>query len=83
MAVRIMIDPNVRVRGNQTYVDLDSDVLSGDVPQVGTEVEVCEEEAGLVGRARVSEVNRLTGLVYLVVDWSSLRRVEPPEGEGP
>lgn len=75
MTVRVRIDPNVRVRGNMTYADVDDDVFGGDA-RIGHEVEVFEEEAGIVGRGRICEIDRQTNLVYLWVNWASLKEVD-------
>jgi hypothetical protein len=66
----IMIDPNVRVRGNGTYAGLED--VRGNIA-VGVEVEVFEPESDLVGQGRVTEIDVERRLVYLSVDWSSLR----------
>ncbi|HUC21313.1 MAG TPA: hypothetical protein VMA73_01270 [Streptosporangiaceae bacterium] len=70
MVARIAIDPNVRVRGNQTFAGLE-DVQGGDVV-AGGRVEVYEPESGLTGPGEVIEVDRERGLVYLEVDWGAL-----------
>jgi hypothetical protein len=68
--IRILIDPNVRVRDNQTFVSMKQ--VQG-VVVTGASVEVYEEETGAVGAASVTEVDSTRGLVYLAVDWPSLR----------
>jgi hypothetical protein len=70
MATRVSIDLNVRVRGRQTYAgyeDADGPLV------VGENVEVYEAESGLVGQGRVVEVDEEKRLVFLAVDWGTLR----------
>jgi hypothetical protein len=67
---RIAIDLNVRVRGNLTYSGYED--IDGDLPSDGA-VEVYEPESGLIGLGRVVERDDERRLVYLAVDWSSLR----------
>lgn len=69
MTARVLIDPNVRVRGNQTYAGIED--VEGDVT-VGSRVEVYESESGLTGLAVVTEVDYGRGLVYFKVDWETL-----------
>ena len=67
---RIEIDLNVRVRGNWTLAgleDADGPVRAGDM------VEVFEQESGLVGKGQIQEIDVDRGLIYLSVDWKSLR----------
>lgn len=66
---RIVIDPNVRVRGNGTYAGFED--VDGPIA-VGEDVQVYEHESGLVGKGRVTEIDRERELVYLSVDWPSL-----------
>ncbi len=73
---RVAIDPNVRVRGNGTYVGFED--VSGPIA-VGDQVEVYEAESGLVGEGRVTEIDGERELVYLSVDWSSLTDEASPE----
>ena len=61
VTTRVAIDPNVRVRGNQTYAgfeDADGELAPGDA------VEVYEPESGLTGLARDNKRQ----LVCLAVD---------------
>lgn len=80
MPTRVRIDLNVRVRGNGTYAgleDVDGPLAVGDV------VQVFEPESGLEGEGCVTEVDQETHLVYLTVDWESLRdRAAQPELSG-
>jgi hypothetical protein len=69
MTARIAIDPNVRVRGNQTYAGLED--VEGAVT-VGSKVEVYERESGLTGPAEVTDVDTERRLIYLAVDWTRL-----------
>lgn len=73
MAVRVQINPNLRLDRDYTIVDLGEDVeghLSGALFE---EVQVYEVESGLVGVGWISEVNRHDGTVLVMVDWASLR----------
>jgi hypothetical protein len=65
----IEIDPNVRVRGNETYAGFED--VTG-LLEVGEEVTVRESEAGLLGEGRVTHIDLDRRLVYLSVDWASL-----------
>ncbi|MEZ0089950.1 hypothetical protein [Streptacidiphilus sp. EB129] len=67
MRARIEIDPNVRVRGNQTYSTLDD--VTGPIT-VGDHVEVYESESGLTGPAQVTAIEG--DFVYLAVPWAEL-----------
>jgi hypothetical protein len=79
VTTRVAIDPNVRVRGNQTYAGFED--VTGPLA-LGTNVEVYEPETGLAGPAEVVEVDAERRLVYLAVEWAQLR--EPtPRGEQP
>ena len=71
---RITIDPNVRVRGNDTYAGFED--VDGPIA-VGEAVEVHENESGLTGQGKVTEIDADRQLVYLSVDWSSLAEREP------
>jgi len=77
VTTRVSIDPNVRVRANGTYAGLED--VSGPLA-VGDAVEVYELEANIVGSGRVTEIDLEKQLVYLSVDWASLREAEPREG---
>jgi hypothetical protein len=74
---RIAIDPNVRVRGNATYAGFED--VEGPMA-VGEQVEVYEAESGLTGEGRVTEIDAERKLVYLSVDWSSLKDAESGNG---
>jgi hypothetical protein len=73
MTARIVIDPNVRVRDNETYAGLED--VDGDIA-CGSSVVVYEPESGLVGPAKVTEIDTDKQLVYLAVDWHALARPE-------
>ena len=77
MRTRIAIDPNVRVRQNETYAGFED--VDG-LLQIGTTVEVWEPESGIAGHGRITEIDWDRALVYLSVEWASLR--ESP-GSGP
>lgn len=66
-ATRIVIDPNIRVRGNLTLAD--SGDVSGPMPEVGDDVVAVEAESGLHGPACVVDIDRDRDLIYLSVDW--------------
>lgn len=67
---RVEIDLNNRVRGNWTVAGLED----ADVPvRVGDDVEVFEPESGVVGTGRVEDIDSDKRLLYLSVDWSTLR----------
>jgi hypothetical protein len=70
---RVEIDPNVRVRGNQTFTGLEE--VEGPIA-VGVWVRVYERESGVEGDAWVTDVDEGKGLVYLNVIWSSLKPKE-------
>ncbi len=74
MRTRIAIDPNVRVRGNETYAGFED--VRGKVPDVGVQVEVWEPESGVVGVGKVTEIDQDRQLVYVKVDWTSLHHVQ-------
>lgn len=74
MSIEIIIDPNVRTEGNRTYGGFE-DVRGGFVDDLspGDQVTVVEEESDVIGEATVYQINPERRLVYLVVNWSSLR----------
>lgn len=74
---RVEIDPNVRVRGNQTFSGLDN--VYGPIA-VGQAVQVFEPEADIVGDGWVTDIDHKKKLVYLRVMWSSLRNREDKDG---
>jgi hypothetical protein len=79
VTVRIAIDLNVRVRGNQTY----SALHDADGPvAVGDKVLAVEPETGVTAGAVVTAVSEEFGFVYLAVDWSSFRD-DPEATEDP
>ncbi len=70
---RVRIDPNVRVRGNQTFstfADCDR------IPAVGDKVTVYEDEADIEGPAVCTGLDEGKRLVYLAVDWTLLTPTE-------
>lgn len=79
MKTRIVIDPNVRVRKNQTFAGFE-DVFG--IPVVGGLVEVVEVESGVTGPATVTEIDHDRNLVYLAVEWAALRRPEKATSSG-
>lgn len=63
---RIIIDPNVRVRGNMTYTgfeDTNEQVAAGDT------VLAIEQESEMVWDAVVTEIDDESRLIYLYVNW--------------
>lgn len=70
MITRVQIDPNIRVENNWTFAG-EEDVLGPIIE--GADVEVFEPEADLVGVGRIERYDPEYGLVYLSVDWPSIR----------
>lgn len=67
---KIVIDPNVRVRGNITYscfLDSDHQVYIGDT------VLAIEPESSLAWDAVVTDIDNEGRFIYLFVDWKSGR----------
>lgn len=75
MKAKVRIDLNVRVRGNGTFAGFE-DLLEGSLG-VGEEVIVVEDESGVSGPARVSEIDLNSQLIYLDVEWAELKRPSP------
>lgn len=74
---RVEIDPNVRVRGNQTFSGLED--VDGPVA-VGDTVTVYEPEADLEGHGEITEINYDKQLVWIRVVWSSVQPKEHSRG---
>lgn len=74
---RVEIDPNVRVRGNQTMTGLEN--VYGPIA-IGQPVQVFESEAEIEGDAWVSDIDNRKRLVYLKVVWTSLKGKEDNRG---
>jgi len=74
MTTYVEIDPNVRVRDNWTFTR--EEWVLGPIT-VGANVRVVESEIGLIGNGRIEEYDEEQGLVYLSVDWESLRLGSP------
>lgn len=68
-----VIDPNVRVRGNETYTSFEDCTR---VVFEGEAVRAVELEDGIETNAIVTSVDRERGLIYLEVDWSDWRDVD-------
>lgn len=69
LQARCEVDPNVRVRGNQTFTrfaDCDR------VPAIGEHVIVFESEADIEGPAMCTGLDEGKQLIYLDVDWARL-----------
>ncbi len=69
LPARVSIDPNVRVRGNQTFTGFDD---CDRIPAIGEPVTVYEDEAGIEGPAVCAGLDEAKRLVYLDVDWANL-----------
>lgn len=70
---RVQINPNLRLDSLTTVVDLNEDV-SGDMPEVGDQVEVYTGALlGWVGTGRVTVIDREGATMELAVDWPLLR----------
>lgn len=67
---RVEIDPNVRTRHGSTFTGVR--YVDGPVA-IGDKVTVFESEADIEGWGTVTEIDKDKGLVYLRVDWASLR----------
>jgi hypothetical protein len=70
VTTEILIDPNVRVAGNETFSGFE-DVV-GDFPAEGARVRVRELESNIVGEGVVTRVDEHDRLIYLAIDWSKL-----------
>jgi hypothetical protein len=67
---RVAIDLNIRIRGNGTYTGLeDVDGLA----VAGEPVEVYEPESGVSGIGCITEVDAVKRIVFLQVNWASLK----------
>jgi hypothetical protein len=71
---RIAIDPNVRIGADLTYSGFEdiSGAAADDIPR-GTAVEVYEAESGACGPGVIAGRDFARRLVYVRVDWASLR----------
>ena len=67
----IMIDPNVRVEGDLTFSGFED--VRGAMPTVGQRVLVREPESNLVASGTVARVDSDDSLIYIRVEWGSLR----------
>jgi hypothetical protein len=79
MTVRIAVDLNVRVRGDQTYAGLED--ADGPVA-VGDPVLAVEPFDRIAADAKVTGIDEEKQLVYLKVDWHSFRD-DPEATEDP
>lgn len=74
------IDINTRKRGNGSFTAFED--IDGPVA-IGATIQVFDPNANVEGRAVVTEINAEHGIVFLSVDWSSLRQrstcIEPVE----
>ncbi|MDP9075349.1 MAG: hypothetical protein M3N98_14540 [Actinomycetota bacterium] len=78
MTAVVTIDPTVRVRGDGTCVSFDRVIGPMDI---GTDAMVIDPVSGHVGDGQITDVDQEAQLVYLTVDWDSLR--EPIEDNSP
>lgn len=73
----VVIDPNVRVRGGQTFVGIED--VGVNMEDIGAPVEVgspviCREvENGIDWDGKVTDIDESHGIVYIAVDWASGR----------
>jgi uncharacterized Rossmann fold enzyme len=74
MTARIVIDPNVRIRGNQTYSGFKD--VQGPIA-VGDKALAVEAEDGIVTDAEVTDIDEEKRIVYLAVDWRGWRDDDP------
>lgn len=66
----VVIDPNVRVRGHQTFTSIDA----ADGPlTVGGPVICREVEDGIDWDGKVTDIDESHGIVYIAVDWATGR----------
>lgn len=79
MTIEIAIDPNVRVAGNLTYAGFE-DLIHGSADTIapGEAVIVREVEADLVGCGIVTGIETDKQLIFLLVDWPSIRPASAP-----
>jgi hypothetical protein len=79
VTTEILIDPNVRVAGNETFSGFE-DVV-GALPPEGARVRVREPESNIVGEGVVTRVDEHDRLIYLAIEWSKLapERVMTPD----
>jgi hypothetical protein len=68
--LRAEIDLNVRTSLNWTFVGFED--VDGPISEAA-EVEVYESESGVTGRGRIARIDHLRKIVYLEVDWASLK----------
>jgi hypothetical protein len=67
----IEINPNLRIDGIYTIVDLDEDI-QGDTPRLLDAVEVFESSSGLFGQGWVTSIDEVERTVTLLIDWANL-----------
>lgn len=71
--LRAEIDLNVRGSMNRTIVGFeDIDGADSDISEAA-EVEVYESESGAIGRGRIARIDYLRRIVWLDVNWASLK----------
>lgn len=69
--MKILIDPNARLEGGVTFSGFE-DIVEGDPGElsVGLIVEAYVWETSLHWQAKVTQIDVLNELVYLLIDWS-------------
>ena len=73
--VCIVIDPNVRARGNQTYArfdDVEMPHSAGDL-RIGMKVFAVETESNMGTDATVADIDPNYEFIYLAVEWRGWR----------
>lgn len=70
---RFKIDLNVRVAGHLSYAGLEDLVPEGSAVSLGEQILAWEPGSGMVADAVVHAIDEDTQIVYLDVDWQSLR----------
>jgi hypothetical protein len=71
MITKIQINPNLRLSGDLTMVDLDEDVV-GPLRSKFQDVEVFEPTSGLRGRGWLVDIDPVERTATIAVDWAQL-----------
>lgn len=71
---QILIDPNVRVEGNETFAGFED--VRGSLPSEGEQIIAIVEDTDVVGLAHVTRVSPEDRLIYLAVEWDRLAPIE-------
>lgn len=84
MTTQIEIDPNVRLGGTRTFAGFEHVRGTDGVKlYVGEVVEVVEPESHLFGEGMVESIDVERRLVYLDVEWATLKVVDPAASSEP